>query len=158
MKVINLSDLKLENLEGEHCTLVINMECPNLDNSIVENDKAIYGTLRRNFEEYIDDYTFNKPVLFQVNVQVAEKLDEYDIKSLVDMILSSFNVLFVEKERRKRDYRFGLTYIPEFSQIKDTQLHIMKMVNYKTKVDTFNLVIKFETEGTDDVYYYSLVD
>ena len=74
------------------------------------------------------------------------------------MILSSFNVLFVEKERRKRDYRFGLTYIPEFSQIKDTQLHIMKMVNYKTKVDTFNLVIKFETEGTDDVYYYSLVD
>lgn len=158
MKVINLSDLKLENLEGEYLTLVINMKCPDLDGAFLENDKTVYSIMRKNFEEYIDDYTITKPVLFQVNVETAEKIDEYDIKSVVDMILGSFNVLFIEKERRKRDYRFGLTYIPEFSQIKDTQLHIMKMVNYKTKVDTFNLVIKFEAQGTDDVYYYSLVD
>jgi uncharacterized protein YeeX (DUF496 family) len=158
MKVINLSDLKIENLEGEYLTLVINMKCPDLDGVFLENDKTIYSIMRKNFEEYIDDYTITKPVLFQINVETAEKIDEYDIKSVVDMILGSFNVLFVEKERRKRDYRFGLTYIPEFSQIKDTQLHIMKMVNYKTKVDTFSLVIKFEAQGTEDVYYYSLVD
>lgn len=158
MKVINLSDLKLENLEGEHLTLVINIECPDLDNSMIENDKTIYSVLRKNFEQYIDEYTITKPVLFQINVQSAAKLDEYDIKTLVEMILSSFNVLLVEKERRNREYRFGLTYIPEFSKIRDTQLHIMKMINYKTKVDTFNLVIKFEIEGNEDVYYYNLVD
>lgn len=157
MKIINLSDLKLENLEGEHLVLGINIECPSLDDSILENDKAIYNAMRKSFEEYIDGNTITKPILFQIEAHSAEKLDEYDIKYFVDMILSSFNVLFVEDERRKREYRFGLTFIPEFNQIKDTQLHVMKMVNYKTKADSFNLVIKFEIDGDSDVYYYNLV-
>lgn len=159
MKVINLSDLKIENLEGECINLVMNIEYPNLDESVIDIYKSIYNVLRRNFEEYINEYVFNKPVLFQIIVNnCGNKLDEYDIKSVVDMILSSFNMLLVEKERRNREYRFGLTYIPDFNNIKDTQLHIMKMINYKTKVDTFNLVIRFETEGTEEVYYYNLID
>ena len=157
MKVINLSDLKLENLEGEYFTFVINMNYPDLDGRFMESDRTIHSIMRKNFEG-LEDRTFDKPVLFQINVQTKEKVDEYDIKFVVDMILSSFNVLMVEKERRNREYRFGLTYIPEFNEIKDTQLHIMKMINYKTKVNIFNLVIKFECEGTEDVYYYSLVD
>lgn len=158
MKVINLSDLKIENLEGEHFTLVTNLECPDLDDSLVNIDKYIYNTIRKNFESYIEGNTITKPIVFEFDVNASgAKLDEYDIKSVVDIILGSFNRLLVETERRNREYRFGLTYIPDFNQIKDTQLHIMKMINYKTKFDTFNVVIKFET-GDSDIYYYNLID
>ena len=158
MKVINLSDLKIENLEGEHFTLVTNLECPDLDDSLVNIDKYIYSTIRKNFENYVEGHTITKPIVFEFVVNTSGvKLDEYDIKSIVDIILGSFNRLLVETERRNREYRFGLTYIPDFNQIKDTQLHIMKMINYKTKFDTFNVIIKFET-GDSDIYYYNLID
>ncbi len=159
MKVINLNNLKIENLEGEHFTLVTNLECPDLDDSLVNINKYVDDTIRKNFENYIEGHTITKPIVFEFVVNTSGiKFDECDIKSVVDIILGSFNRLFVKTERRNREYRFGLTYIPYFNQIKDTQLHIMKMVNYKTKFDTFNVVIKFETDNPEEVYYYNLID
>lgn len=159
MKIINLNDLKIENLEGEHFTLVTNLKCPDLDDSLVNIDNYIYNTISKSIEKHIEGYTITKPIVFEFIVNTSGvKFDECDIKSVVDIILGSFNRLLVERERRNREYRFGLTYIPYFNQIKDTQLHIMKMVNYKTKFDTFNVVIRFETDNSEEVYYYNLVD
>lgn len=158
MKIINLSDLKIEDLGGKHSTLVINLPCPDLDSSIAENDKVLFNAMRRGFENHIDDLKEDEPVLFKFIVNTkGEKFDEYEIKAMIDLILSSFNTLFVEKERRQREYRFGLAYLPQFEKIKDTQLHVMKMVNYKTKLDSFNIAIKFENKTKKEFYYFTLV-
>lgn len=158
MKTINLTDLKIEDAQ-EWNTLNIEFECPDLDKSLTEIDKSVSATFSKSFKEYVNDVTFNKPIVFNIIVKnCAAKLDEYDIKSLVNVILSAFNFHFVETERREREYHFGLTYLPDLSIIKDSQLHIMKFINYKTKAENFNVLIKFETEDPETTYLYALVE
>lgn len=158
MKIINLEDLKIEPVKGEYVTVSTDIGYIDLDKSLLEINTHIKELFTKTLQQYVDNTTFNVPVLFQFDVKATKDFNTEDIKSTVDIILSCFSSLFSSKEKRDRESRFGLNYLPDFETIKDNQVHVMRMINYKTKVEKFNLMISIDVDECPDIYYYYLVD
>ena len=141
MKVINLKDLKVEEYKGESAYIVMSIDTPNLDLPLIDFDAALQTSIYGQLNKYTE-YTFNIPVIFDFVLENFDG-DEIDFKVIVDCILSILNQWFVNgKERREWEYRFGLP--EQFSSVADTQLHLMKMINYETRFDSFSVQIKTE--------------
>lgn len=156
-KVVNLSDIRIEPITTNIFTR-IGFQFPNLDLPITslyeQSQAALFEALKGFFGESKPDLTATYAFTFDVEACMES---EDDILPIINIVLGVFNNWMVgeKPEYRDREYRFG---IPDgFEKIKDSNLHIMKLVNYKTKVDKFSLTINLINSNNDNAYTYILI-
>lgn len=158
MKIINLDDLKIKKVKKFRTeTIVINNV--NLEGNLMDT----YDYITKEIRKGIDNLSLKtKPTLFQITVKFnAAKSDALDdIRSLTNIVLSCFNNVIVIPDFREREHRFGLSLLPGFKEINDSLLHIMKMINHKTLINNFNILICFEDlndNSSNEEYFFWLV-
>ena len=158
MKIINLDSLKIKKVKKFRTETIV------IDNvNLEDNLTNIYNCVTKEIEKSVKSLSLKtKPTLFQITVKFsAAKSDALDdIRSLTNIVLSCFNNVIVIPDFREREHRFGLSLLPEFKEINDSLLHIMKMINHKTLIDNFNVLICFEdsnNHSSNEEYFFWLV-
>lgn len=158
MKIINLDSLKIKKVKKFRTETIV------IDNIDLEDNLTnIYNCVTKEIEKNVKSLSLKtKPTLFQITVKFnAAKPDALDdIRSLTNIVLSCFNNVIITPNFREREHRFGLSLLPEFQEINDSLLHIMKMINHKTLIDNFNVLICFEDSNdhsNNEEYFFWLV-
>ena len=158
MKIINLDSLKIKKVKKFRTETIV-IDNVNLERNLMDT----YDYITKEIKKSIDDLSLKtKPTLFQITVKFnAAKPDALDdIRSLTNIVLSCFNNVIITPNFREREHRFGLSLLPEFQEINDSLLHIMKMINHKTLIDNFNVLICFEDfddNSINEEYFFWLV-
>ena len=149
-KILNLNDIKIEELVGPINGNVIDIDFQRLNVdawSLKELADAIDETLNTNLEEgsLQDKITF-------FNFTIKDDVNEEDFLILTNLIITHLISKIATSERREREYRLGVP--TTLSDLNLNVVNIKRLINYKCRVNKFNLHI----ETADHLNYYNMVE
>lgn len=115
----------------DYTTEEISLSCPHiLEKSYMEYSKM--------FETVVDAASLVDPMLFVVDLHTEDKLDEADLMQFHQCLVSLFASKIVLPTARNEEKRLS-------AKIDGLYVHEMvlnKMINYTTRIDNFNIVLK----------------
>ena len=135
---------KLEIKESNNCSIV----SEKIEVDVDDATTIIASKARDICDKLLNKNKWNKPVVFNIIID-SEPMEKEDFITIVNV----FNAVFFEKiivyKGRKRERRLDIP--KNFFPVHISAGLLKKAINYQTKVDKFNLTIRY-----NDLCYYMI--
>lgn len=104
-----------------------------------------YAEYTRMFEKVINSLELKDNTLYDIELQTSDKLEEADLMQFHQCLIGLLVSRIAEKEPRNTEERLAV----EQNWVYVNNIALRKLVNFKTKINCFNLVLRCKGKVID---------